>query len=151
MSMISGRTSAQIVADVLAVLQASAEITAVVPLAQIVHSRTAPQPDDKIPALILYCHAERENSTGYCQQPMASVVTDLAVEYYATAANDAALEVALDFTDTVKDVLYADQSFLRSFESLETTTLQRQTGSDGAKRIGVGRLLIGIKHTRMWS
>jgi hypothetical protein len=145
-----GLTSAQIVALAINALQASADITGTVPAGSIVHSRTAPINEAQLPMINVYCHAERGNSTGYCQAPIVRFTTDVAIEYYAIASTDAALEAALSFGDTILSVLFASTTILRSFEALETITTGRATETAN-RRVGCIRQVIGWKHTREWT
>lgn len=145
-----GRTSAQIVADVVAALQASASITGTVPSAKIVHSRVPPIGDGVLPYIIVFAHRETEDWIGYHQYPIMRVLTEVAVQLYVTAATDAALETALDLLDTVKQVLYTATVFQTDAEKVDTCDTLRDLAGDGQRRTAVGQLLFRVRHQRAY-
>lgn len=148
--MMDGRTSAQIRATVLGILQGSGTITGTVPSARIYDSRLAPQSDSLLPAILVYVHQEREDWAGYAQATTLRVETDVAVELLAKGTTDAATEAALDFADTIKNVLLVANAFSSNWESLQNVNTFRGVSDDGARRFGVARLIFTVKHTRQW-
>lgn len=145
-----GRTGAQIRATVLSILQGSATITGTVPSSRIYDSRLAPLPDDALPAILVYVHQEREDWAGFAQATTLRVETDVAVELAVKATTDALTEAALDFADTIKNVLLVANAFSSNWESLQNVNTARGVSDDGKRRYGFARLVFTVKHTRQW-
>lgn len=146
-----GRTSAQVVADVLAALQGAAAITGTVPSSRIVHSRIAPLPESALPSILVFSHRESENWSGLtAAAPILSVATEVAVQLYVTAATDAGLEAAMDLADAIKATILTDSALETNYERTETVDTQRFLNGDSTRRLGMVQLLWRVRHTRMW-
>ena len=148
-----GMTSAEIRQAVRAALVASTDITDVVPAARIFDGRGLPVPDDKLPAILVYIHSESGQSIGYTQAPTMETRTDVAVEVYCTATSDSAIETAMDFADTVLDVLLVGQTLAQSRltpESVRTQRAVRESDKGGRIRIGLVGHVLTVKHIKGW-
>jgi hypothetical protein len=74
----------------------------------------------------------------------------VAIEYYATASSDAAMESGLDFSETILTTLLSDPTFTRLFDRIDSVQVSRDSSASGSKRMGVARLALSVTHRRAW-
>lgn len=151
-----GLTYSQLRLAVLSRLAAAAAVTAVVPANRQYDGRTLPLPDTFTgSALIVYIDGDNmtfagAGYSGASDLPIMTGSTTVAIEYYATASSDAAMESGLDFSETILTTLLSDPTFTRLFDRIDSVQVSRDSSASGSKRMGVARLALSVTHRRAW-
>ena len=147
----TGYTDAQIRDSIVALLAASGSITPTVPSTRIYNGRLVPLTDDlDVPAIRVYLHQSGFDWAGDALTPIFIGTVDVVVEYYCTASTDAALEIALDFDQTIQTVVFETNTWVRKWLQIERTAMQRSAGINGDRRLGMSKQIWTLKIPRSY-
>lgn len=147
----TGYTDAQIRAGIVTILSATAAITNVIPAGRIYDGRLVPLTDDlDIPAIRVYIHQDGFEWIGDALTPIFTGTVDVVVEYYCTASTDTALELAMDFAQTIQSTLFETNPWVRQWLQIQRTASQRSAGITGDRRLGMVKMLWSLKIPRSY-
>lgn len=112
--------------------------------------RTVPVPDDKLPAVLVYCSSGNgKTSRG---SPIVRWSVDLAVECVTTGASDEAMGDAVDdFAEAVETALMLDDEWIGQFEAVPTLTYDVGTSIDGNRRLACVKLVFSLQFSRVYT
>lgn len=123
---------------IVALLQASSPVIALVPAANIFDSRSTAIPRSSIPAVVIDTDQTiRRRESGH-QLPTFKVIHQMILDIFAEGSTDAAASAAADgIAEVVGEALLTDPDFLDRFESVSELTEQMawDSGSDARRRL----------------
>lgn len=104
--------------DIVARLQASAAVTAIVPSASIYDSRVSPIPQSGLPAIVVFTPSTRRVSFGKAD-PTFRATHEIAIDCFETATSSDAVAEAVDLLgEAVLEALLTDPVFVAQFEAI---------------------------------